>query len=111
MLDSCVFSSGMISRMYVPEQTIGEFLLTNLYVFILRNFGILKETLIENLNTLNESMVALHANYISGNEKKMAAMKEYGFWLADTKIDGSYKCKPYIPYKPATQGNIIKSRM
>jgi hypothetical protein len=50
---------------------------------------------------LNDSIVALHANYISGNEKKMAAMKEFGFWLADSKTDGTYTCKSYVPYVPA----------
>eukprot|EP01034_Spumella_vulgaris_P021696 gene21696-27746_t len=63
VLDTCMFSSGMISKVYVPELTY--------------------EMLLSNLKTLNESIVTLHANYISGNEKKMMRMKEYGFWLAN----------------------------
>lgn len=106
MLDSCVFSSGMISRMYVPEQTIGETMcFSHFQIFFIKDLSIfLVETLLENLKTLNESMVALHANYISGNEKKMLAMKEFGFWLSESKNDGTYTCKPYVPYVPPPAG-------
>lgn len=46
-------------------------------------------------------MVTLHANYISGNKKKMSRMKEHGFWLADIQEDGhTYTCQPYVPYVP-----------
>jgi hypothetical protein len=49
------------------------------------------------LKQLNESIVTLHANYISGNKKKMNKMKEHGFWLADISADGnSYTCQPFV---------------
>ena len=44
------------------------------------NLNLFLETLMANLKILNESICTLHANYISGNEKKMERMKEYGFW-------------------------------
>ena len=46
-LDSCIFSSGMLSRIYVPEYTY--------------------ETLIENIALRNDTIVMVHANYIKGN--------------------------------------------
>jgi len=82
MIDTCVFSSGMISRMYEPEFTY--------------------ETLLSNLKLLNETICTLHANYISGNEKKMARMKEYGFWLAKQNpgtTQYTEECDNYIPYE------------
>jgi hypothetical protein len=57
-------------------------------------FQLSSETLLENLKKLNETICALHANYISGNRKKMNKMKENGFWLADIKNDWSYTCQP-----------------
>ena len=90
MLESCIFSSGMISRVYIPEQTM--------------------ENLLANLKTLNESIVTLHANYISGNKKKMNRMKEHGFWLANIQEDGStYTCEPYIPYVPKPESLLSTS--
>eukprot|EP00981_Chlorochromonas_danica_P008689 scaffold2270_cov242-Ochromonas_danica.AAC.3 len=62
-LDTCIFSSGMLSRKYIPELTY--------------------EMLVENLKKMNERMVTVHANYISGNKKKMVRMMDYGLWLAD----------------------------
>lgn len=78
MLDTCAFSSGMISRVYEPELTY--------------------ETLMANLKTLNESLVTLHANYLSGNRKKMLRMKEYGFWLSHTDENGQHVCAVYKPH-------------
>eukprot|EP01034_Spumella_vulgaris_P035801 gene35801-44150_t len=55
--------------------------------------------LLHNLKTLNESIVTLHANYLSGNEPKMMRMKEYGFWLANN-IEPNAKdpnsCSQYV---------------
>ena len=62
VLDPCVFSSGMLSRVWVPEYTY--------------------EQLLENVALRNESICAVHANYLSGNAPKMQRMQEYGFWLA-----------------------------
>ena len=62
------------------------------------------ERLQENLKALNASMVAVHANYLSGNEKKKQRMKEYGFWLSQAVTDKEMKivedkgCSPYVPY-------------
>ena len=55
-------------------------------------FPHLIETLMTNLKTLNETICTLHANYISGNKKKMNKMKEHGFWIVDVKPDGSRQC-------------------
>lgn len=55
------------------------------------------------LNTMNETMVTLHANYIKGNTKKAQLMNSSGFWLSDDSerfrnIEGfSNACKPYVP--------------
>ena len=62
VLDPCVFSSGMLSRVWVPEYTY--------------------EQLLENVALRNETICAVHANYLSGNVPKMQRMQEYGFWLA-----------------------------
>jgi len=62
VLDPCVFSSGMLSRVWVPEYTY--------------------EQLLENVALRNETICAVHANYLSGNAPKMQRMQEYGFWLA-----------------------------
>lgn len=62
VLDPCVFSSGMLSRVWVPEYTY--------------------EALLENLDKRNETFCAVHANYLSGNKPKQQRMAEYGFWLA-----------------------------
>lgn len=66
-LDTCVFSSGMLSKIYIPEYTYGE--------------------LLDNLKYKNESIVALHANYLTGNKAKMVRMNEHGFWLATPDFD------------------------
>jgi len=60
----------------------------------------LLDKLQENLKRLNETIVTLHANYLSGNAKKMNRMKEYGFWLATTDENGAYtnKCADYVPH-------------
>lgn len=55
------------------------------------------ETLMTNLKQLNETIVTLHANYISGNKKKMNKMKEHGFWIVDVKPDGGYQCLAFHP--------------
>eukprot|EP00605_Chrysophyceae_sp_TOSAG23-4_P000317 GSChrysophyteH1.ASY1.ANO1.362.1 assembled CDS len=62
VLDPCVFSAGMLSRVWVPEFTYEE--------------------LLKNLKLRNETICAVHANYLSGNSPKMQRMQEYGFWLA-----------------------------
>ena len=62
VLDPCVFSSGMLSRVWVPEYTY--------------------EALLENVALRNETFCAVHANYLSGNRPKQQRMAEYGFWLA-----------------------------
>lgn len=64
------------------------------------------ETLLANLKTLNESIVTLHANYLSGNEKKMNRMREYGFWLAHYAAPGAppgnqHLCHDYVPHELA----------
>jgi hypothetical protein len=40
------------------------------------------ETLKENLIFRNESMCAIHANYLKGNRRKMLRLNENGLWLA-----------------------------
>ena len=62
VLDPCVFSSGMLSRVWVPEYTY--------------------EALLQNLALRNETYCAVHANYLKGNKPKQQRMEEYGFWLA-----------------------------
>ena len=65
----------------------------------------------ENLKRLNETIVTLHANYLSGNAKKMNRMKEYGFWLATTDENGAYtnKCADYVPHvSPAPAATVSK---
>lgn len=61
------------------------------------------DTLQLNLKKLNETICTLHANYLSGNHKKMNRMKDYGFWLATTDANGNYqeKCTDYVPHVPA----------
>lgn len=76
-LDTCAFSSGMLSRQYVPEFTY--------------------EMLVDNIEFRNESMVAVHANYIKGNTLKMSKMAEYNFWLsAANETSLSDSCKEYV---------------
>jgi hypothetical protein len=62
VLDHCVFSAGMLSRVWVPEYTY--------------------EQLLINVEKRNETICAVHANYLSGNSPKQQRMQEYGFWLA-----------------------------
>lgn len=92
-LDTCKFSSGMLSRKYVPELTY--------------------EMLVSNLKKMNSGIVTVHGNYISGNRRKMERMKEYGFWLAPSDvlsvIDGGYamkQCKVYIPV-PVNESAVL----
>lgn len=98
VLDTCTFSSGMISKVYVPELTYGRY---HASISFLKSDPLLylSEQLVSNLNKMNQSIITLHANYISGNMKKMARMQEYGFWLALTDSSGKYngKCKSYKP--------------
>ena len=61
VLDPCVFSSGMLSRVWVPEYTY--------------------EALEENLLKRNETICTIHANYLKGNKQKQDRLQEYGFWL------------------------------
>jgi len=68
-LDTCVFSSGMLSNKWVPEYTY--------------------DTLLQNVRKRNESICSIHANYISGNQNKKEMMKVHGYWLAD---EMSNKC-------------------
>lgn len=62
------------------------------------------ERLQANLKKLNQSMVAVHANYLSGNLKKKERMKEYGFWLSQAETNENMEvtvdrgCSEYIPY-------------
>lgn len=85
-LDTCQFSSGMLSKKYEPELTY--------------------ETLLLHLAKKGNPMVAVHGNYISGNKRKMDTMKESGFWLApSTKMPvdaAAYneQCLQYHPYIP-----------
>lgn len=67
-LDTCAFSSGMLSRIWVPEYTYEE--------------------LLANLQYRNETIHTLHANYIKGNHNKLLKMKEHGFWIAAPDNDG-----------------------
>ena len=48
MLDTCVFSSGMISRMYVPELTYGKQSSLVLLIFELSSFEYLLPTFLRN---------------------------------------------------------------
>lgn len=66
------------------------------------------ETLLTNLKTLDENICTLHANYISGNVKKMNRMKEYGFWLAVKQSDGTYgdRCTEYVPKQLSIGSNV-----
>lgn len=101
ILDVCMFNSGALSRVYIPEHTF--------------------ENVLEGLAKVNETAVSVHANYISGNKKKMLRMQEHNLWLADihtvdadilkqtrqetrhkegvksNKNDHIYRCKPYVP--------------
>jgi len=80
-LDECLFSSGMLSRQWVPEMTY--------------------EMLVEVLESRNDSICALHSNYISGNRSKMDRMKEHGFWISGNKEEvigpASGECEPFVP--------------
>ena len=69
------------------------------------------ETLLTNLKILNENICTLHANYISGNVKKMTRMKEYGFWLAVKQSDGLYgdRCMEYVPKQMSIGSNVAGS--
>jgi hypothetical protein len=55
------------------------------------------------LDTMNDTMVTLHANYINGNTKNAQLMNSSGFWLSDDSerfrnIEGfSNACKAYVP--------------
>jgi len=69
VLDPCVFSSGMLSKAWIPEYTYEELRL--------------------NLFLRNESVCSLHANYIKGNRAKKERMDEYGFWLATQNHNSS----------------------
>jgi len=65
-----------------------------------------------NLAKLNETIVTLHANYLSGNQKKMNRMKEYGFWLATTDEHGAYtnRCTDYVPFVPAVPTPLVAKK-
>eukprot|EP01031_Cornospumella_fuschlensis_P041518 gene41518-50668_t len=76
------------------------------------------ETLQSSLQSMNESAVAIHANYMSGNRKKAQRMLEYNLWLLQDGMTldsagastsggegasgvGEYynmKCREYVPY-------------
>ena len=60
-----------------------------------------------NLKQLNETICTLHANYISGNKKKMNKMKEHGFWIVDVKPDGRHQCLAFHP-RAAEQPVVMK---
>jgi hypothetical protein len=66
-------------------------------------FFLRSDTLLANLKKLNESICTLHANYLSGNHKKMNRMKEHGFWLATQDEHGNYqeRCLEYVPRPPS----------
>jgi len=50
--------------------------------------------LIGNLTEKNLSMVAVHANYLVGNEMKRKHLDRHGLWLATHHADGTWgKCK------------------
>lgn len=158
VLDTCVFSSGMISNVYEPELTYGtyckhtsstfafccgcESFIVSLFLLVLsirsnllvvlvvQNMTLLiaaffisvlqcvfhffayrailclpfncTDTLQANLKKINETICTLHANYLSGNHKKMNRMKEYGFWLATTDAQGHHQeqCLDYVPHVP-----------
>jgi hypothetical protein len=103
ILDVCVFNSGALSRFYLPEQTY--------------------ESVLQHMQLLNESVVTVHANYLSGNKLKMQRMQEHHLWLAEYDSDAAnnfgvtsteqpnrnkntntnkplYTCKPYVPLPP-----------
>lgn len=54
--------------------------------------------LIETLAIKREPLITLHANYVTGNQKKANKMKKYGLWLAEIQENGSFTCHPYVPY-------------
>lgn len=59
------------------------------------------ETLLDNLRLRNESAVTIHANYLSGNGKKQARLREHGLWLATIDDDNTkYECATYVPPQP-----------
>jgi hypothetical protein len=66
MLDNCAFSSGMLSRLWIPEFTYEE--------------------LVDIIAIRKEKMCAIHANYIKGNKLKMQKMYEHNLWLAIPEI-------------------------
>lgn len=98
ILDVCMFNSGALSRFYVPEQTY--------------------ERVLQTMRAHNDSVVSVHANYISGNKKKMQRMQEHHLWLAEYEdldtlskraeaaapADGQrravHRCLPYKPLPP-----------
>lgn len=92
-LDTCAFSSGMLSRVYVPEFTYEE--------------------LVVNLEKRNETIHTLHANYIKGNHHKMHKMKEHGFWLATPTHNVSAHwagvCLPYNDTSTSTNATASTS--
>jgi hypothetical protein len=67
------------------------------------------ETLQLNLKRLNETIVTLHANYLSGNEKKMNRMRDYGLWLATTDELGHFseRCAEYVPHVPPLPSPLL----
>lgn len=54
-------------------------------------------------------MCAVHANYLSGNHKKMNRMKDYGFWLATQDEQGHYqeRCAEYTQFVPAVPTPLL----
>lgn len=55
---------------------------------------------------LEKPLITLHANYISGNQKKKMRMEESGFWLTtpSENVDYGGPCKAYIPVQPKPVG-------
>lgn len=83
VLDNCVFSSGMLSRQWVPEFT----------------YEMLQEMVV----LRNDTICAVHANYITGNGGKMEKMKQYGFWLSHSDLKGlSNVCNSYVEVPVST---------
>lgn len=82
-LDACMFSSGMIN---------GVDRWGNLRWNVLRN----------NIKTMNNSVVSVHANWIIGNHKKKSNLQLAGLWLnkEDAKLHSDFgpnNCKVYSP--------------
>jgi hypothetical protein len=123
-VDTCVFSSGMISNVYEPELTYGRFptLVTAHAILVVLSKSCSPsllspmhfktchtETLQLNLKRLNETIATLHANYLSGNEKKMNRMRDYGLWLATTDERGHFseRCAEYVPHVPPLPSPLL----